>query len=105
VAAARRVSWSAPARRDLDELGDYISRDSPRAAQRVTDEIIDRAAHLDLFAERGRRVLGFADVELREVFVHRYRIVYQVTNDEVLIAAVVHGARDFGSWVRSLFEA
>jgi hypothetical protein len=31
--------------------------------------------------------------ELREVFVHRWRLIYRTTEREVVIVAIIHGAR------------
>ncbi len=35
------------------------------------------------------------DLEAREIFVHRYRLIYQVAEKSVLILALIHGWRDF----------
>lgn len=32
--------------------------------------------------------------DLREVFVGNYRLIYRFTPDEVVVQAVIHGARD-----------
>jgi plasmid stabilization system protein ParE len=35
------------------------------------------------------------DPALREILVHRYRLIYLVLPDSVQILAFIHGARDF----------
>jgi len=35
---------------------------------------------------------------IREIFVHRYRLIYEVSGSEVAILAFLHGARDFAKW-------
>ena len=37
------------------------------------------------------------DPTIREVFVFRYRLMYKIHDDRVLIVAFVHGARDFAA--------
>ncbi len=37
---------------------------------------------------------------VRELFVHRYRLLYELRGDLVVILAVIHGARDFERWRR-----
>jgi hypothetical protein len=50
--------------------------------------------------DRGRRVPELNDNQYRELLTRNYRIVYRVTPDEVVIIALIHGARDFRSWWR-----
>jgi hypothetical protein len=40
----------------------------------------------------------FNDPAKRELFVFRYRLIYQVSPDRVTIEAFLHGARDFARW-------
>jgi len=52
------------------------------------------AASLDAFSERGRVVPEWNQPSVRELLVQRYRLLYEVTLDEVHILAFLHGARD-----------
>ena len=58
------------------------------------------AESLSLFAERGRVVPEIESRTIREIFVYRCRVMYQVASSEVRILAVLHGAMDFNRWVR-----
>lgn len=40
------------------------------------------------------------DAITRELFVHDFRLMYEVSSTSVLIVAFVHGARDFETWRR-----
>ena len=40
----------------------------------------------------------FNDVAKRELFVFRYRLIYQLSEDQVVIQAFLHGSRDFAKW-------
>ena len=40
------------------------------------------------------------DPSVREIFVQRYRLMYEVHPTEIHILAFLHGARDFAKWRR-----
>jgi toxin ParE1/3/4 len=98
AARTRRVVWASSAKSALDEVLEYISRDSHDAAVRVLARTLDRAASLAAFAERGRVVPEIGDPRLRELLVYAYRLLYRVHDDRVVIVAFLHGARDFAKW-------
>jgi len=96
----RSVSWTPVARDCLDEIISYISEESPDVARRVLEIILAAAESLSLLSERGRRVPEMESPTIREIFVYRYRLMYQVGSSEVRILAVLHGAMDFDRWFR-----
>jgi toxin ParE1/3/4 len=93
---ARRVIWSKSALADVDSIADYISRDSAAYAATVVRKILDSVRHLMRFPNSGRQVPELQDPAIRELFVYSYRIIYRVSQTEVLIVAVIHGKRDLG---------
>ena len=95
AARVRSVDWALSAQAALDEVISYISRDSPEAATRVLEQALETGASLATFAERGRIVPEWNEPTIREVFVFRYRLMYEVRDDRVVIVAFLHGARDF----------
>ena len=100
MAARRQVVWSHLARRTLDEILDYVAQDSPAVAADLASTALARAASLDQYAERGRPVPEIGVQSVRELFIHRYRMLYEVRDDLVVILAIIHGARDFERWRR-----
>ncbi|MFQ5930154.1 MAG: type II toxin-antitoxin system RelE/ParE family toxin, partial [Acidobacteriota bacterium] len=52
----RQVVWTEGARSGLDEVLDYIAEDSPIAAGRFLEVVLDTAESLSSLAERGRIV-------------------------------------------------
>ncbi len=79
---------------DLDEIEEYISRDSPSIARRFIEKILSRLSQLENFPNSGRIVPEFADESLRELIEGKYRIVYKLNAGQVIvILRVVHGAR------------
>ncbi len=94
AARQRRVVWTDQAEQMLDAAVAYVARDSQTAAERLLTQALDTAASLDTLSERGRVVPEYNQPTVRELFVQRYRLLYEVTPSEVQILAFVHGARD-----------
>jgi plasmid stabilization system protein ParE len=91
---ARRLTWSPRARRNLRDILDFIAKDSPGNARAVARRFFARVASLPDQPRQGRRVPEHeGPVEVREVFVHRWRLIYRVTKHDVEIVAIIHSAR------------
>jgi len=88
-----QLVWSPAALADLAGVCDYISRDSEHYAKLFAQRIFAAVEMLALFPESGRIVPEYDRRDLRELLFQDYRIVYRVRENEVQIAAVVHGAR------------
>ena len=102
AARVRDVVWAESARDALDAVIGYIAQDSYQAAAQVLYEALRTGADLATFAERGRVVPELNDPTIREVFVYKYRLQYEVAEARVLIVAFLHGARDFAARRQSL---
>jgi len=89
-----RVEWSDFARDDLDDLVEYISRDSAFYARQFGEKVVLATRRLGDFPESGRRIPEADDDNLREIIVQGYRVMYRFEADIVLILAVMHGSRD-----------
>ena len=100
MATRRRVVWTRSARRHLDEIAEFVARDSPDGARRVVEQALAAAGSLETLSDRGRVVPERADPAIREVFVYRYRLIYRTVGDTVAVIAFIHGARDFERWRR-----
>jgi toxin ParE1/3/4 len=74
----RVVAWTTSARDSLDEILSFIASDSPEAASKVLEVVVAAAESLSLFSERGRVVPETDMSSIREIFVYRYRVLYQV---------------------------
>jgi toxin ParE1/3/4 len=91
----RKVTWTLPAVMDVEDVRDYISNDSERYASAFVKELYEVSETLSTFSERGRIVPELKEPYLREIFVKRHRIIYEVFPDKVEIHAVIHMSRDF----------
>lgn len=96
----REVVWTRSALDCLAEIIVSVAEDSPTAAERVLDAVDATVQSLSELAERGRVVPETHDPSIREVFVFRYRVQYQVSSDQVRVLAVIHGATDFAARFR-----
>lgn len=87
-----RLRWTAPALRDLESIGDYISRDNPAAAERIALRILDQADGLALHPQIGRtgRVPGTRELVVSQT---PFIVPYRVADGDIEILAVFHGAR------------
>lgn len=98
---ALSVRWTESAWQDLEEVADYIARDSRYYAATFVADVRDAARSLAALANRGRVVPELGEQSIREIFISHYRLIYQVTPDSVSILAFIHGARDLASlWQR-----
>jgi len=91
----RAVVWTPGARTDLDEIVAYIAEGSLPSALAFLAEAFETAESLATLSERGRVVPELNDPIVRELFIKRYRLLYEIREQEVHVLAVLHGARDF----------
>ncbi|RJF76647.1 type II toxin-antitoxin system RelE/ParE family toxin [Rhodopseudomonas palustris] len=82
------------ARRDLDDIFNWISKDSPRAANIVVERIVLRVNRL---ATPGLASIGRPGLVegTRELIEPPYIIVYRIdiAANELIVLNIVHGAR------------
>ena len=89
-----QATWSVQAIDDLREIDDYLSLTSKRHAELVVDAILEAVKMLENFPQIGRVVPEMNVVNLRELTVKRYRVVYYLTfQDEVEIVTIRHSSR------------
>ena len=94
----RKVVWAESSRNALDEVITYIAEESQQAAVEVLDAALAAAEGLATLSERGRVVPELNDPAIRELFVFRYRLIYRLDDQRVVVVAFLHGARDFATW-------
>ena len=96
----RRIIWTDQARTSLDEAVAYLAARSLPASRKFLNDVLDAAGSLAALSERGRVVPETSHGAIREIFVQRYRLLYEVRDAEVRILALLHGSRDFTTWHR-----
>lgn len=90
---AIKLEWSEEALEDIESIATYIEKDSPAYASSVVSKFFEKAEILKEFTELGREVPEINDVNIREIFVYSYRLIYKIDSNRVLFIAVVHGKR------------
>ena len=94
--AAVQVVWRTSAIADLQDIRAYISLDNPSAAVKLAQQLYSAGNALVEFPNRGRPT----DINgIRELVIAGtpFLLVYRVTETEVQILKVWHGAQDRGS--------
>jgi plasmid stabilization system protein ParE len=88
-----QVVWSYKAIDDVDAIASYIARDSVPYAAAVVQKIVNVTRSLAKEPLAREVVEEFGDDNLRQEFAYSYRVIYQIKEDVLTIAAVVHGKK------------
>jgi plasmid stabilization system protein ParE len=56
--------------------------------------IRDQARALEVMSERGRIVPELDQPAVRELVVGSYRLIYEISEEDVYVLGLIHGARD-----------
>ena len=89
----QRIVWTKAAVEDLQEIRDYIPRDSEQNAATVIGQIVDAVEQSSDFPFIGRVVPEYDDEAIRERIVYSYRVVYRATAGALTVIGIIHGAR------------
>lgn len=73
-----KVVWTDSAILDLDNIGEYIAKDSERYAQITVLRLFDSVDILEKNPRLGKVVQEFNDEKIREIIRIDYRIVYKI---------------------------
>jgi plasmid stabilization system protein ParE len=101
-----KVTYGDGAKDDILAITDFISHDSTINADKVLDQLEDRIRTLDRLPERGRIVpeLQWHGINtIREIFEKPWRILYQITDVNVLVVAVYDGRRQLNDVLMERF--
>ncbi len=89
-----KVIWTDSAIDDLNDIGEYIAKDSEKYAQITVDRLFDSADILEIYPLSGKIVPEFEDESIRELIKGNYKIVYQIIdNTRIDILTVYNCAR------------
>jgi plasmid stabilization system protein ParE len=90
---------SAEARRDLKGIQEYIAneQESPQAALKVIEKILDRIENLLSFPDTGTLLSPKVDFQTNYRYARAagYLIFYRHENDHLFIDRIIHGKRDY----------
>jgi len=86
------VIWSNIAEKDLIDIVEYISADSPSTALKSFKNIKQKASKLYSFPEMGRVVPELRDqgiVQYRELIISPWRVIYRISEKSVYVLSVL----------------
>ena len=98
---AHRLAWLPDAIDDLDAIATYIAIESEQYAKQFVERISLRADSLIDWPLSGHVNPEAGREDIRELSVSPYRLIYRVTNSEVIVLAVLHGSRLIDVLLRS----
>jgi toxin ParE1/3/4 len=87
-----KIVWTDSAIDDLNDIGDYISKDSERYAEITIQRLFESLDLLEDNPKSGKMVPEFEDESIRELIRVRgsFRIVYQIINKFRIDILTVH---------------
>jgi plasmid stabilization system protein ParE len=86
-----KIIWSPLSLDRIIEIAKFIAEDKPGAAEKWIDSVFLSAEKLIKFPQSGRIVPEFAHEEIREIIHGNYRIIYQISSENIEILTVRHG--------------
>ncbi|MFH1824578.1 MAG: type II toxin-antitoxin system RelE/ParE family toxin [Candidatus Firestonebacteria bacterium] len=90
---AYKIRWSPRAASNLEEICDYIGKDSVYYAGLFAKKVNAIVKFIPQFPKAGRIVPEYGDENLRERIYENYRIVYRLKGDIVEIVTISHGVK------------
>ena len=89
-----KIIWTERSLSDLEDIGEYIAKDSLKYARLTIEKIINKTAVLEKQPLIGRIVPELNDKKIRELIIGNYRIIYEHKKLYVNILTVHHSKRD-----------
>ena len=84
------VNWTNSAIQDLNDIGDYIAKDSTRYAEITVQELFDSVDILEKHPHSGVVVPEFNNESIRQLVRGNYRIIYGIVNEFRIDILTVH---------------
>jgi plasmid stabilization system protein ParE len=89
---ALKVKWSPRAVANIEEICNYIAKDSEYYAIHLAKKVTAMIKAIPQFPRSGRIVPEYGDENLREKIYGNYRIVYRLKEGLIEIVSICHGA-------------
>ncbi|MBN2410148.1 type II toxin-antitoxin system RelE/ParE family toxin [candidate division KSB1 bacterium] len=85
------ISWTREALRQLTAIEKFIAGNNPARAETFVNNLVE---HGELIAQNpwiGRIVPELANPDIREIIVKKYRLVYKIEKEKIVILTVFEG--------------
>ena len=90
-----KIIWSPNEIEDVEKIANYISIDSPERASLFVLKLIKVVYRLESLPFSGRIIPEIGDINSREIIFSSYRIMYELSDDLVMINTIIHGTQNF----------
>ncbi len=97
-----KIIWTDNALRDLEDIAEFIEKDSPHHAKITIKDLHSNTKILQDQPKLGRKVPEVGSENFRELIRGNYRIIYKLSADSIHILTIHHSSRDLSQ--RSIFE-
>ena len=87
------VKWTKRALKDIDNIADYIAKDSFHYAQIQVKRFFDKAEILKNHPSIGRIVPEKKQDNIREIIIGNYRIIYKIVSKGQIDILTVHHSK------------
>ncbi len=88
------IIWSARALTDIDEIANFIAKDSLQYAEEQAKQFFEKAKLLEIHPLFGRVTPELEISSIRQILCGHFRIIYEIINkDQVGIITIHHQSR------------
>jgi toxin ParE1/3/4 len=89
------IRWTQGAAADLENIFEYIAKDSLQYARLQVENLTEAVEKLKNYPRIGRRLPEFHRLPHREIIVGNYRVIYRydIGRKAVYVATIAHGRR------------
>lgn len=85
-----KVIWTDSAIQDLNDIGNYIAKDTERYAKITVERLFNSVDILEEHPKAGKMVPEFEDEKIRELIRGSFRIVYHLIDEFRIDIITVH---------------
>ena len=88
-----KLIWTREALQKLNGIEDFIEINNPERAEIFINYLIEQGELISQNPKIGRIVPEILNPEIREIIVKKYRIVYKINKNNIIILTVFEGHR------------
>jgi toxin ParE1/3/4 len=85
-----KVIWTDSAIQDLNDIGEYIAKDSERYAEITVEKLFNSVDILEVHPLLGKMIPEFENKNIRELIQGNYRIIYLIMDEFRIDILTVH---------------
>jgi len=86
-----KIIWPPLAIDRVSEIAKYIAKDKSEAAKKWIDQIFSSVKKLERFPQIGRILPEANRIDIHEILLKNYRIIYRFEKNKIIILTVRHG--------------